>query len=324
MRDVGDARTLSTMNRTRELAENGRLTRDQVRTLIVAKQSAPEHFEESEEILVGIALELPWISDLKKATEYWRQATESQEPHLSPKDQRDRSYLYVSQTFEGMVKIDGLLDAERGTIVAEAIRTATPPPIEGEFSTPASRRVMALTDLVSSSGNQPSKPTMLVHVDAPTLTGTSHTLAELGNYVLSPSELEQMTCDAKFRRIVFGPQSEIYDVGRIRRLMSEPARQALIARDRHCRFPGCDRPVHWCDAHHIIHWQHGGNTDAANCILLCRHHHTLIHQEGFSVEGTGHKPIFRRPDRTILHQTTRESRRTRTSGLAPPQLQAAG
>jgi hypothetical protein len=32
-------------------------------------------------------------------------------------------------------------------------------------------------------------------------------------------------------------------------------------RDGGCVFPGCDRPLAWCDAHHLWHWVDGGPTD---------------------------------------------------------------
>ena len=320
MRDVGDARTLDTMSTTRELAENGRLTRDQVRALISAKQAAPDHFDDAEDMLCDIALEMPWVSGLKKATEYWKHSTESLDSHMTIKEQQDRSYLFISQTFEGMVKLDGLFDAERGNQIIGAVRAATPVPIEGERSTPASRRATALSDLISSSGNQLNKPTVLVHVDEDTFKGTAHTLAEIGKAVLTPDQIQQICCDANFRRIVLGPQSEVVDVGRKKRLLSELIRDALIARDRCCQFPGCDRPPEWCDAHHIVPWQEGGVTSASNCILLCRRHHTMIHQQGFSVEGTGHDPVFRRPDRTILQNARGKPKRSGKSDPARPQL----
>jgi hypothetical protein len=52
-------------------------------------------------------------------------------------------------------------------------------------------------------------------------------------------------------------------------------RRAVIVRDRVCRFPGCDRPPTWCDAHHVVHWADGGPTAAANLLLLCRPHHRV-------------------------------------------------
>jgi hypothetical protein len=78
-------------------------------------------------------------------------------------------------------------------------------------------------------------------------------------------------------------------------------RQAVVARDGGCRFPGCDRPHAWCDAHHIVHWADGGTTALANLVLLCRPPHRLLHWiGGFSVEVASGSPVFRRPDGTIL------------------------
>ena len=55
--------------------------------------------------------------------------------------------------------------------------------------------------------------------------------------------------------------------------------RAIAARDGGCRYPGCDRPVRFCDAHHIRHWRHGGNTDHDNLVLLCSRHHHHVHKE---------------------------------------------
>lgn len=52
-------------------------------------------------------------------------------------------------------------------------------------------------------------------------------------------------------------------------------RRALRHRDRSCRFAGCGRPAAHCDIDHVAEWEHGGATDAANLIHLCRHDHRL-------------------------------------------------
>jgi len=47
-----------------------------------------------------------------------------------------------------------------------------------------------------------------------------------------------------------------------------------MLRDKHCRFPGCDRPVAWADGHHLRHWIDGGPTAMWNVWLLCAGHIT--------------------------------------------------
>ena len=56
-------------------------------------------------------------------------------------------------------------------------------------------------------------------------------------------------------------------------------RNAVILRDRHCRFPGCHQPASVCQVHHVKHKKDGGETSATHCVLLCRFHHLIvIHQ----------------------------------------------
>ena len=71
-------------------------------------------------------------------------------------------------------------------------------------------------------------------------------------------------------------------VGRKTRSVPPALRRALASRDRGCRFPGCTnhRTV---DAHHIQHWANGGATSLDNLVQLCRHHHRLLHEGGYTV-----------------------------------------
>ena len=52
----------------------------------------------------------------------------------------------------------------------------------------------------------------------------------------------------------------------------------VAARDGGCRFPGCDRNVRHCDAHHIRYWRRHGHTEYPNLVLLCSRHHHHVHQ----------------------------------------------
>jgi hypothetical protein len=111
----------------------------------------------------------------------------------------------------------------------------------------------------------------------------------------------RLACDASVLRVVMDGRSEPLDVGRRTKVVPPAMRRAVIVRDRVCRFPGCDRPPTWCDAHHVVHWADGGPTAAANLLLLCRPHHRLVHRSGgFALQMLEGRPVFRRPDGSVL------------------------
>ncbi len=109
------------------------------------------------------------------------------------------------------------------------------------------------------------------------------------------------------------PPVEVLDVGRLHRLVTPALWRALVCRDRHCAFPGCTRPPLMCHAHHIVHWLHGGTTKLHNLVLLCGHHHRLIHHTPWQVRiGTDGHPEFLPPPKPgqppewIRHRPRRE------------------
>lgn len=72
------------------------------------------------------------------------------------------------------------------------------------------------------------------------------------------------------------------DLGRSSRLFSRAKRKAMALRDRHCRAEGRTVPATWCAAHHHrTPWSHGGRTDLADGLLLCRWHHHRAHDDRY-------------------------------------------
>ncbi|NMR21368.1 HNH endonuclease signature motif containing protein [Cellulomonas fimi] len=96
--------------------------------------------------------------------------------------------------------------------------------------------------------------------------------------------LDKLLCDSEVTRIVFGPDSQLLDVGRTRRTYTGHLRRAIVARDQHCQYPTCHAPPRRCEAHHTEHWARDhGSTDATTGVLLCWHHHERVHEQGTEI-----------------------------------------
>ncbi len=274
----------------------GDLSVDQVDVLVGAYNFNEEAFAADEAMLVELAVQLPFVRELWRLVEYWKQRIDPQLVEEG-QDMLDSLRGIRLRRDNGVGRINGCVsEAEYDTLLS---MLDPGPPAPEDRRTLAQRRADRLMELASGSMDRPQ---LLVHVGYDSLTGgdaaagssltdasslPDEPLAETEyGTVLTPGGVARIACDATVARIVFGPNGEPLDVGRRFRLFPEPLRRAIIARDRHCRFPGCDRPPRWCDVHHIVHWARGGTTCVANGILLCRFHHTLVHEVGWSITGT--------------------------------------
>ena len=151
---------------------------------------------------------------------------------------------------------------------------------------------------------------------------------------VSTATIQRLACDGAIRRVIVDARSEVLDVGRARRLATPAQRAALRVRDQGCVFPGCDRPPGWCQAHHLIPFEHGGSTDLANLCLLCSHHHHLVHEGGWSLErigggwvatsptGVRRTQARRQPDEVPAH--TAQARRARRLATPAPRDSSPG
>ena len=106
-------------------------------------------------------------------------------------------------------------------------------------------------------------------------------------------------CDTGIMPIHFTDDGEPLRLGTTQRLFTAKQRDALAARDGGCRFHECDRPASWCEAHHRIPWKHGGPTDTRDGILLCRHHHMLIHDNHWHIDRDPVHGFVAIPPRTV-------------------------
>ncbi|OJZ65378.1 HNH endonuclease, partial [Mycolicibacterium diernhoferi] len=110
---------------------------------------------------------------------------------------------------------------------------------------------------------------------------------------ISAVTADLISCDSTLTAVIVDGAGAPLNVGRSERLFPPALRKALGVRDGGCAFPGCGRPVSWCDAHHIQPWNSAGTTCVDNGVLLCRSHHTAIHHGGWQVYlGPDRHPWF--------------------------------
>jgi hypothetical protein len=131
---------------------------------------------------------------------------------------------------------------------------------------------------------------VVVHIDANSvdsgdplsLSGReTHCYIEDGPF-LAPETTRRLACDAGLVTVLEDSDGNVLNIGRRSRAVPSPTRRALNLRDQGCRFPGCTESRH-VDAHHIEHWCDGGETSLDNLVLLCRHHHRLLHEGGYQL-----------------------------------------
>ena len=227
---------------------------------------------------------------------------------------REKRCLNLYPQPDGSTRISGVLDPESAAHMTAAIDAATSPRRGGpRFVDPTARdrakRLLddprttpqialdALVELVKLGVAGDSahivgahKPTVRLHVTARDLdrrAGAAHFEGQTSS--VSTATAERQLCATGFVPILFDDDGDrMLNLGRAQRLFSPRQRMALEARDGGCRFPDCDRPPSWTEAHHINEWDRDhGRTDVADGILLCRHHHLLIHNNGWQVTRTG-------------------------------------
>ncbi|MGK5678238.1 DUF222 domain-containing protein [Actinoplanes sp. URMC 104] len=225
----------------------------------------------------------------------------------------------LSYPVNGQVRLSGTLGLEDAAVVHAALQPLCAPTPDDQRR-PAQRRADALVDvcrLALRTGELPESggeaPQLAVTVAYDPLTQTLGGATTDTGQRLSGDTARRLACDARLLPAVLGGAGQILDVGRTNRLVTGPLRRALTLRDRGCAFPDCDRPPRWTDAHHITAWTAGGRTCLDNLVLLCRHHHRLIHQPaaGWQIRlGADRQPDFipppsvdpgRRPRRNLYH-----------------------
>jgi len=307
---VRTARALTELPRTSAAMSRGELSFSQVRALTRVATRVNEM--DLLELATGCT-----VATLERVVRGYRLGSRQDEAERERVRHSSRE-LSVFPDEEGMCVVRGRLTPEIGALVMRAIEAASDALYreKGERElerasretsrAAAQRRADALGllaeramaagfgDEAPVSGTRPERYQVVLYVEAETLSANGGAgLSELEDGTRVSHEMSRrLACDASVVPISRDPEGEVLGVGRKTRTIPPALRRALEARDRGCRFPGCG--LRFTDAHHIRHWADGGETSLRNLILLCSHHHRLVHERNWKVEwwGKGRHPAF--------------------------------
>ncbi|MFI5586068.1 DUF222 domain-containing protein [Amycolatopsis sp. NPDC051758] len=304
-------------------ALDGRLSNPMIDTIVGAlTQVPPEHRDDAERDLLSFASD----AGHKQVAALGARIVAHLDPDGAEPVETEPSVptreLSLRRKRSGVWELNGRFDDETGARASALLdvlaqrRTADD---GGDFRSPQERYGDAFSDAINLALNTPDLPTqagerahVMVAVSLEDLrSGIGRaTLGDTGR--ISAAEARIHACDCKLIPAVLGDKSELLDLGRSRRSVPTSLRRALYLRDRGCAFPGCHRPPRHCQGHHIHHWADGGPTDLGNLVLMCAHHHRLLHRSGWEVRiATDGLPEFlppvfldkrRKPRRNNLHQ----------------------
>jgi hypothetical protein len=210
--------------------------------------------------------------------------------------------LKMSTYEDGSLALEGWIDSVGGAVVRSALEPLAQPNGDHDERGREHRNADAFVEVcrhVQDAGVLPQRPHLQVTASLDTLRGLAGSPAGDLEYSVpvSAATVQRLACDGTITRVVLAPESVVIDVGRARRVVAGAARRALNARDGHCKWPRCERPASWSDAHHIVHWTDGGETDLANMVLLCHRHHWMAHEGGWQLVRTADGEVMAVPPR---------------------------
>jgi hypothetical protein len=343
------ARALESLPRISALFAKGEISYSKVRAMTRVATAA------TEDVLLNVALH-GTASHVEKLVRKYRWTERRDAGKLAHDRHRDRTLSYFFDGDDFVIR--GRLPPEVGMLVRKALeaagdllRAAAPDPAKQEAAhmaahtwalahreaSAAARRADALRLLaetfLANPSNEPEfsataeRYQVVVHVDQAVLQSrfdvddTEPHCCELHDGpALALDTARRLACDASTIGIVRSPDGDPLDIGRKSRALPGAIVRALRARDGGCRVPGCDR-TRFTQGHHIKHWIDGGETKLKNLILLCRFHHTLIHEGGYGVSATDDGLfVFTRPDGARIPDAGRRFRGNVASDEPTPHI----
>jgi len=237
-RYVKNARAAVLFKSTFSAWKHRQISSDEAELMFLASERMPDKYPEAESVLLELVGD--GVDETRRVLDYWRNDVDLPGVRMDTEDQLARRHFDVTRKANGMVAGDFALPRSEGESLLAAVDALMPPPSETDGRTTTQRRADALGDLGRSflEGSESpivggERPHLNVHVDLDALKGSGGGLHETDDGVVWDTEsVRQLACHASVSRIVFGPGSEVLDVGRKTRVIPAGLRRAVIARDR--------------------------------------------------------------------------------------------
>ncbi|HEU4980940.1 MAG TPA: DUF222 domain-containing protein [Solirubrobacterales bacterium] len=292
------ARRLEDLPRIHEEFASGRLSYSKVRAL--TRIAEPD----TEEDLIELARHAT-ASQIERVVRGLRRVTTEE-----AEEQGAARYLVTWWEDDGSLSIRAQLPPEEGSAFLQGLEAAhdrlRESGAEDASGAPGSGSAEPYPEGGSAEPPQPIRHThadalvelarggagydVVVHVDADVLSHDARGQVRIDDGpALAPETARRLGCDASLIPIIERGGSAL-TVGRKTRAVPPALRRAVEARDGRCRFPGCEHR-RFLDAHHLVHWAHGGETAKSNLIMLCRHHHRFVHEGRVLVNGDADRVV---------------------------------
>jgi len=261
------ARALEHLPAIADAMEEGLLHWDKVRWL--ARFATPEEDAELAEEAIGMS----YAQVREMALLRLRMAREAADNRFK------RRYLRMHTDIEaGVLRFWGRLPDVEGEAFKTAIERLAVDAPRGPWAERCADALIEMSSSALGADNDPDRATVVVHVDADVLASHDRAAMLENGTAIAAETVRRLTCDGRLQALVENVGAPL-GIGRVSRNVPSGLRRRLKSRDGGCVIDGCSNN-RWLHAHHKKHWAHGGRTDEDNLVMICGHHHRMVHEGG--------------------------------------------
>jgi len=308
-RYVSVARGLPTHTAVADGLAQGRLTLEHARVITTAVQKAPAELRDVIEKELVTASEVCDPARLGSFTRELIARLTDEDAEAAAQRKYESRWVRISQTFDGMHAIDGMLDPASAATLQAALTPLLSRSGPDDERTGAQRTADALVTIAQhalAAGGLPEtggeKPQVIVTISYDQLKAELDAYADrltadltgpvtINGTPITPATARMIACDAQIIPAVLGGNREVLDLGRKTPTWSPAQRRALRLEDQGCRWPRCQAALFRCRIHHQIFWSRGGSTDKRDGIHLCELHHWVVHHTRWRIRKDHHNKV---------------------------------